>query len=123
MDKCSKCFKDIENLDDIIKVYFSRQSIILCYECYINGVCCCCDEYVPEGELFYLSEPLEFVEYMDKAAKQMFEDGYSDVCFGCLECKADQIEADEQANMLTISLATGMPDLFSDKMRWFWIRG
>lgn len=120
MDKCSVCGIEIENSDDVIKEYFSRQATILCYECYINSTCGCCDMYVPEGELFYLDEPLDFVEYMDKAVKKMSGKGYSDVCFDCLECQAKEIEREEHEDMLWLSLTTGTPDIFSDTMRWYW---
>ncbi len=120
MDKCSVCSIEIENPDDVYKEYLSREATILCYECYINGTCGCCDEYVPEGELLYLGEPLGFVEYMDKAVKKMLVDGYFDVCFGCLECQAEQIEHDERDDLAWSAFTTGRPDIFSDEMRWYW---
>lgn len=120
-DKCSVCDIKIENLDDIYKDYYNRKEVILCYECYINGTCGCCDEYVGSNDLTYLGGEYNFDnEYMNMAAEQMLDDGYSDVCEGCLDCQAEQIEQDEHDDLVWQSMTTGKPDMFDDKMRWFW---
>lgn len=121
MDKCSVCGIEIENPDDVIKEYLGRQATILCYKCYINGICGCCDEYVGTDELIYLGGEYNFDnEYMNKAASQMLDDGYSDICEGCLDCQAGQIEHDEHEDLRQQSWTTGEPDMFSAEMRWFW---
>ena len=102
---------------------------LVCSECYSSGICNCCDEYAGKDEVVYLdnegkwnqgSERFEN-EYKNKAAISMLNDGHSDVCSGCLDYQAEQIEQDEQEDLLFQSLATGKPDMFSDEMRWFWI--
>ena len=57
---------------------------------------------------------------MNKSARVMLDDGYTDVCEDCIGEKARQIEEEDHEDLLWASLATGEPDLFSEEMRWFW---
>ena len=101
---------------------------LICLECHSMGTCGCCNEYVGSDDLIYLnnegkwnqgSERFED-EHKNKAAVSMLEDGYSDVCSGCLDWKAEQVETEEHEDIVHASFMTGKPDMFSDEMRWFW---
>lgn len=94
---------------------------LLCLECHTNGTCGCCNEYVGVDELTYLGDEYNFDnDYANKAARRMLDDGYSDVCEGCLDYQAEQIERDEHEDLRFASWTIGKPDMFSDVMRWYW---
>lgn len=100
----------------------STADVLLCQECRSSGTCDCCGEYVGQKELIYLGGEYDFDDdYKNKAARKMLDDGYSDVCEGCIDYQASQIEQDEHEDLLFQSLATGKPDLFSGEMEWFWL--
>lgn len=125
---CSGCEQKIKDYDEIVLENWhgcggivSTADELLCQECYAMGICGCCDEYVGTDDLTYLGGEYGFDDdYMNQAARKMLDDGYSDVCGGCIEEQARQLEEDEHQDLLFASLATGKPDMFSDKMRWFW---
>jgi len=125
---CSDCKCDMPDADEIYLTdihgcggIMSTADNLLCSECYSSGICNCCDEYAGKNDLFYLVNYTVENEYMNKAAKKMETDGYLDVCSGCLDCQAGQIEQDEHGDLLFQSLSTGKPDLFAGEMRWFWL--
>ena len=126
---CSECGGRQTNWDELSLADWhgcggiqSTADKLICSECYSMGTCRCCDSYLGNEDLIYLIEYCEHTEqgYMLKAAKQMIDDEYSDVCEGCLIQKAEEIENEEHGDMLHLSLMTGEPDMFSDEMRWFW---
>ncbi len=133
---CSECGEDITACEEITLEQWhgcggimSTADVLLCQECHMNGTCGCCNEYVTQKELIYLdnedkwNQGLERFEneYKNKAAISILEDGLSDVCIGCVDWRAEQIEQDDHKDLLFQSLATGKPDMFSDEMRWFWV--
>lgn len=125
---CSECEQKIEYSDGLTLENWhgcggimSSADKLLCSECYCLGECGCCGEYVGKDDIFWTGGEYNFDdEYKNKAAGEMKNDGYSDICSGCLDCKASQIEQDEQGELLFQSLSTGSPDMFSDEMRWIW---
>lgn len=125
---CSECGCKIEDADEIRLIdwhgcggIMSTADNLLCYECYACGICGCCDEYVGTDDLIYLGGEYSFDdEIMNKAAREMLDDGYSGVCQDCIGEKAGQMEEEDHEDLLWASLVTGQPDLFSDEMRWFW---
>lgn len=125
---CSQCQCEITYADEIhlIDIHgcggiMSTADNLLCYECYYLGVCGWCDEFVGQDDVFYLGGEYAFDDdYKNKAARKMLDDGYTDVCGGCLDYQAGQIEQDEHFDMVWASMTTGTPDMFSDDMRWFW---
>ena len=125
---CGDCGEKIFDVDDLQLVDWhgcggtmSTADKLLCYECYGLGICGCCNEYVGKDDVIYLGGEYGFDDdYMNKAAKTMLDDGYSDVCEGCIGEMARQLEEEEHGDLLRSSMATGKPDLFSDDMRWFW---
>ena len=125
---CSECEQEIDYSDGLSLENWhgcggiaSTADKLLCSECYCLGECECCGEYVGKDNIFYTGGEYNFDdEYKNKAAREMLDDGYSDICSGCLDCKASQIEQDEHGELLFQSLATGEPDMFSDEMSWFW---
>ncbi len=125
---CSDCGWHIENYDDMYLENWhgcggiaSTADALLCSDCYCIGVCGCCDDYVGKDGLTWLDGEYNFDDdYENKAARQMFDDGYSDICKDCLDYCAEQIEQDEHSDMLFASLTTGQPDMFSDSMWWLW---
>ena len=94
---------------------------LLCSDCHSSGTCSCCDDYVGSDEITYLGGEYNFDDdYMNKAAREMLDDEYSNVCDNCLRYRAEQIKEQEHTDLLQQSLLTGTPDLFSDDMRWYW---
>lgn len=125
---CSACGERIDGCNDLSLQNWhgcggiqSTADTLICCECLTMGTCSCCDEYIGKGDLFYLGGEYAFDDdYKNKAARKMSDDGHDDVCEGCLECQAEQIEQEDQEDMLFASRTTGVPDMFSDEMRWFW---
>lgn len=128
---CTECARVIEWAEDLILENWhgcggiaSTADTLLCTDCHSGRVCECCNEYVGADDLDQLDPRYENGDdrtYQDKAAERLLDDGYDAVCSCCLEGEANNIELEERADMLSAFLATGMPDLFSDEMRWFWV--
>ena len=99
---------------------------LLCLECRSQGTCDWCNEYVGEFEIVRLSqvEPESDLargnEFVLPAVRELIDDGFDCVCSCCLDYKIEQNEQAVKDDMLWESLTTGKPDVFSDKMRWFW---
>ncbi len=94
---------------------------LLCSDCYSTGMCDVCNEYVGASDLTSMNDGHDTDnQHILNAEIQMIQDGYEYVCSDCLDYTAKQLESDEQGDLLSLSLATGTPDLFSDEMRWFW---
>lgn len=101
---CFQCESKITYADDILLIdihgcggIMSTADNLVCPDCYTT--CDCCGEYSPD-----ISE---------------YEDDY--LCEYCIKDRQDQKIIEEQRDLLFQSLATGSPDMFSDKMRWLWI--
>lgn len=110
---CSGCGAYITDQDDIQLENWhgcggieSTADKLLCPECYMNGTCDCCCDYVGG---------VEIVE-----VKPEEHNDFNYVCVYCKEYHDEQREELEHNDLLWASLATGEPDLFSDDMRWFW---
>lgn len=125
---CSECGRKVVDADEIhlIDIHgcggiMSTADNLLCYECYGAGVCGCCDEYVGTDDVIYLGGEYSFEdEDMSIAAKALLDDGYCDVCEGCIAEMARQIVEVDHGDLLFVSLCTGKPDMFSEEMRWLW---
>ena len=125
---CSQCKQEVSDADDIYLIdihgcggIMSTADNMICTECYIGGTCGCCDEYMGTSDLTWLGGEYDFDDdYMNKAARKMLDDGYSDICRGCIEEQARQLEKEDKGDLLFVSMSTGKPDMFSNKMRWFW---
>lgn len=92
---------------------------LLCSDCYSMGTCGVCNEYVGQSAF-------EFEQDVDDCSPETIEilaDFVEDdgpACQWCWENERDSLINSEHGDMLSVSLATGAPDLFSDEMNWFW---
>jgi len=92
---------------------------LLCSDCHTNGQCFVCNEYVGQSGL-------EFEQDTDNCSPETIErlaefvDDTGPACQDCWGNERDSLINDEHSELLSVSLATGTPDLFSDKMQWFW---
>lgn len=98
---------------------------VLCQGCWSNGTCDCCGEYVGEENiigLYQIEIDSDCIrgESDYKAARDMIDEHYDCVCIWCLESRRERIEEQEQEDIRWQAFATGVPDIFSDSIRWYW---
>ena len=124
---CTECGTTVECAEDLVLEDWhgcggiaSTADTLLCEDCYSMGVCFVCGEYCGKDIYDYEQDLDDCSESLQYALNDWIEDNVP-ACQWCWEAERDSLIADEQADLLAISLATGTPDLFSDEMRWFWI--
>jgi len=130
---CSGCGQQFDDYDDICLEDFAgcggiaiSANTLLCYECRSANTCDCCSEYVGESEIIalYQVEPESDLarenKYTLQAVQELIDDSIGLICSYCLDDRAGQIEQNEHEDLRWQSFATGMPDMFSDEMRWLW---
>ncbi len=92
---------------------------LLCQECHSRGVCYDCGEYVGQSGFEFEQDVDNCSEVIQSQLIGWIEDD-GPVCEDCWTNERDSLIAAEQQELLSLSLATGTPDLFGDDMRWFW---
>lgn len=92
---------------------------LICSECYSYGTCDCCNKYVGKDGFEYLQDTDDCSDDIKQLLVKWDQD-IGPACQYCWETKHDNLIRDEQKDMLSMSLLTGKPDLFSDDMRWYW---
>jgi hypothetical protein len=123
---CAECGQVIKWAEDIVLEGWhgcggiaSTADTLLCTDCHSTGQCFICGEYVGQSGFGYERDTDDCSESVQYALNEWDEDNGL-ACQWCWEQERDSLIADEQADLLSASLATGTPDLFSDEMRWFW---
>lgn len=97
----------------------STADTLLCSDCHSIGTCGCCNEYVGQQAFDFEQDTDDCSDETRRLLEEYCEDN-GPVCQDCWENERDNLLAEERAELLSVSLATGTPDLFSDDMRWFW---
>ncbi len=92
---------------------------LLCSDCYSTGMCGVCNEYVGQSG-FKFEQDLDDCSEAIQNELHDWDEQHGPLCQDCWENKRDSLIADEQGDLLSLSLATGTPGLFSDEMRWLW---
>ena len=121
---CTECGEKIE--DGTLESWHGCGGVavtaddLLCEDCYSAGQCFVCNEYVGRPQLDY-EQDLD--ECSANVIRQLAEwdENNGPACQWCWENERDGLIANERQDLLSTSLATGTPDLFSDEMRWFWV--
>lgn len=98
----------------------STADALLCEDCYSVGTCHVCGDYVGAVDLHDYEQDVDDCSETVQAELEDWNDDHGPACQYCWEGERDGLIANEQADLLTASLATGTPDLFSEEMRWFW---
>jgi len=90
--------KECGNLENPKYLHYVDEDTLVCEDCYCNGVCSSCDDYVGEDNLHCLSEYLG-------------EDG--PVCEFCKDHRESEAIADDIEELQFTATLTGKPDIFS----------
>lgn len=117
--QCSECGCQQTDMDELIV----EADKILCSECHSMGICGCCSDYVGETNIIALHQVEADSEWMQEckaAIQELIDDGYGAVCHYCLDDKVEELDRANKDDMLWASRTTGVPDMFSAAMRWFW---
>ncbi len=113
---CTICDEKIRCASDIVLEDYRgcggiamTADTLICSECYTGWLCPVCSEFAGEGEIKEVPEHLQ-------SYTQLCEDA----CKYCIEQAETEYEQTEHQDKLWSALTTGIPDLFSREMSWFW---